>query len=61
MSSKPSDPIDLSRTMPWLAHTPQPDDPPPGEPDAPDEPPVGDPPPEPDEVPHFRGPSRPLR
>ncbi|WP_167760013.1 hypothetical protein [Paraburkholderia pallida] len=47
----PSDPL----RMPWLAHTPQPDDPPPGEPDAP---PIGDPPPEPGEAPRADGPPR---
>ena len=40
-----------SRPLPWRAHTPQPDDPPPGEPDTPDVPPIGDPPPGPGEVP----------
>jgi hypothetical protein len=37
------------------AHTPQPDDPPPGEPDGPDVPPIGDPPPEPGQVPKSAG------
>jgi hypothetical protein len=36
---------------PSWAHTPQPDDPPPGEPGGPDAPPIGDPPPQPGEVP----------
>jgi len=40
------------RAPPWLAHTPQPDEPP-NEPDAPDAPPIGDPPPEPGETPQF--------
>jgi hypothetical protein len=35
----------------WYAHTPQPEDPPPGDPDEPDAPPIGDPPPDPGEVP----------
>ncbi|WP_042337666.1 hypothetical protein [Paraburkholderia ferrariae] len=47
---------DFSRVRPWLAHTPQPDDPPPGEPGGPDTPPIGDPPPEPGEVPRSGGP-----
>ena len=41
-----------TRVHGWLAHTPQPDDPPPIEPGEPDAPPIGDPPPEPGEVPH---------
>lgn len=44
--------IDADRVKPWLAHTPQPDDPPPDQPGEPDVPPIGDPPPEPGEVPH---------
>jgi hypothetical protein len=40
------------RVKPWLAHTPQPDEPPPDEPGEPDVPPIGDPPPQPDEAPH---------
>ncbi|POR55770.1 hypothetical protein B0G62_101165 [Paraburkholderia eburnea] len=47
-SCKQSDPF---RVKPWLAHTPQPDDPPPDQPGTPDAPPVGDPPPQPGEVP----------
>jgi hypothetical protein len=48
---------------PSSAHTPQPDDPPPGEPDGPDVPPIGDPPPEPDEAPRSssRRPQLPRR
>jgi len=41
-----------ARRRGWIAHTPQPDDPPPPGPDEPDTPPIGDPPPEPGEVPH---------
>jgi len=41
-----------SGAIPWRAHTPQPDDPPPDEPGQPDVPPIGDPPPEPGEAPH---------
>lgn len=40
-----------ARVRGWCAHTPQPDEPPPG-PGEPDTPPIGDPPPEPGEVPH---------
>lgn len=47
-SCRQSDPF---RVKPWLAHTPQPDDPPPDQPGTPDVPPVGDPPPQPGEVP----------
>ncbi|WP_321879142.1 hypothetical protein [Paraburkholderia bannensis] len=47
-SCRQSDPF---RVKPWLAHTPQPDDPPPDQPGTPDVPPVGDPPPQPAEVP----------
>ncbi|MFP6559847.1 hypothetical protein WJ542_16335 [Paraburkholderia sp. B3] len=43
------------RVEPSLAHTPQPEDPPPREPDSPDVPPIGDPPPEPDEAPRSAG------
>lgn len=47
---------DPFRVKPWLAHTPQPDDPPPTEPGGPDVPPIGDPPPQPGEVPRSVGP-----
>ncbi|MBN3852390.1 hypothetical protein G3N59_03255 [Paraburkholderia sp. Ac-20340] len=47
-SCRQSDPF---RAKPWLAHTPQPDDPPPDQPGTPDVPPVGDPPAQPGEVP----------
>ncbi|WP_322042927.1 hypothetical protein [Paraburkholderia sp. J67] len=50
-SNKPSGQSDPLRVKPWLAHTPQPDDPPPDQPMPPDVPPVGDPPPQPGEVP----------
>ena len=43
---------DCVRVRPWLAHTPQPDEPPPDQPGEPDAPPIGDPPPQPGEVPH---------
>jgi len=46
---------DISSATPSSAHTPQPDEPPPGEPDEPNGPPIGDPPPEPDELPHSKG------
>lgn len=42
---------DAVRAKPWLAHTPQPDEPPPDQPGEPDVPPVGDPPAQPGEVP----------
>ncbi|WP_322033253.1 hypothetical protein [Paraburkholderia sp. J76] len=42
---------DAVRVKPWLAHTPQPDEPPPDQPREPDVPPVGDPPAPPGEVP----------
>ena len=48
------------RVKPWLAHTPQPDDPPPGEPGEPDAPPIGDPPPQPGEVPRSEPPRAPA-
>ncbi|SDD11501.1 hypothetical protein SAMN05421548_114150 [Paraburkholderia lycopersici] len=44
--------IDAVRARPWLAHTPQPDEPPPDQPGEPDVPPIGDPPAQPGEVPH---------
>jgi hypothetical protein len=47
-SCKSSDSV---RVKPWLAHTPQPDDPPPDQPHEPDVPPIGDPPEPPGEVP----------
>ncbi|WP_395068251.1 hypothetical protein [Paraburkholderia silvatlantica] len=43
---------DAVRVKPWLAHTPQPDEPPPDQPGEPDVPPIGDPPAQPGEVPH---------
>ncbi len=43
---------DAVRVKPWLAHTPQPDEPPPDQPGEPDVPPIGDPPTQPDEAPH---------
>lgn len=43
---------DAVRVKPWLAHTPQPDEPPPDQPGEPDAPPIGDPPTQPGEVPH---------
>jgi hypothetical protein len=46
--------LDAVRTKPRLAHTPQPDEPPPDEPGEPDAPPIGDPPPQPGEVPHSK-------
>jgi hypothetical protein len=52
-SCKSSDSV---RVKPWLAHTPQPDDPPPDQPGEPDVPPIGDPPEQPGEVPHARPP-----
>ena len=42
---------DAFRVTPWLAHTPQPDEPP-DEPGEPDVPPIGDPPAQPGEAPH---------
>ncbi len=45
---------DAVRVKPWLAHTPQPDEPPPDQPGEPDVPPIGDPPEPPGEVPHAR-------
>jgi hypothetical protein len=45
---------DITRATPWSAHTPQPDEPPPGEPE-PTGPPIGDPPPDPGEAPHSKG------
>ncbi|HKT97544.1 MAG TPA: hypothetical protein VJS30_13565 [Paraburkholderia sp.] len=49
------DPAVSLRTPPWLAHTPQPDEPP-NEPGEPDTPPIGDPPPDPGEAPRSDGP-----
>ena len=54
-----SQPAERFSAPPRLAHTPQPDEPPPGEPDEPSGPPIGDPPPEPDELPHSES-VRPL-
>ena len=50
---------DAVRVKPWLAHTPQPDEPPPDQPGEPDVPPIGDPPEPPGEVPHAVHPSDP--
>lgn len=50
---------DAVRVKPWLAHTPQPDEPPPEQPGEPDVPPIGDPPTQPGEVPHSARPSDP--
>lgn len=54
-----SQPADRFSATPRLAHTPQPDEPPPGDPDEPSGPPIGDPPPEPDELPHSKSVSTP--
>jgi hypothetical protein len=51
--SQPAGHASATSSQPWRAHTPQPDEPPPGEPE-PDGPPIGDPPPEPDELPHSK-------
>lgn len=47
---------DAVRVKPWLAHTPQPDEPPPDQPGEPDVPPIGDPPTQPVEVPRSAPP-----
>ncbi|CAD6508140.1 hypothetical protein LMG27952_00154 [Paraburkholderia hiiakae] len=47
---------DAVRVKPWLAHTPQPDEPPPDQPGEPDVPPIGDPPTQPVEVPRSARP-----
>lgn len=55
LSDRYPDPAGFLRVLPWLAHTPQPDEPP-NQPDAPDAPPIGDPPPDPGEAPRADGP-----